>query len=136
MDDRGITDNLHEMPILKVQDIIEEYYAYKASKDEMMYEMANLLPKRTGLKYQIWYSAAYPGHNPRIKVDLGDNKSIYIQIENHEIKGDINKIKSKELNKIFNWIDLNKEALLRYWYGASKGEIDTAEMSTLLKPVD
>lgn len=136
MDERGVTDNLHEMPILKAQDIIEENYAYKASKDAMMYEMANLFPKRTGLKYQIWYSAAYPGHNPSIKVDLGDNKSIYIQIENHDTIGDINKIKSKELNKIYDWIDLNKEALLRYWNGASEGKIDTAEMSTLLKPID
>ena len=34
-------------------------------------DMANLPPKRTGLPYQIWYSAQEPRHKPRIKVNHG-----------------------------------------------------------------
>ena len=69
--------------------------------------MANLPPCRTGLKYQIWYSAKVEKHKPRIKVDLGDNNYISIQIEYHKIIGSTNKISSKDLQDIFAWIDIN-----------------------------
>lgn len=105
------------------------------SEDEMMFEMANLLPSRTGLKYQIWYSAKVEKHKPRIKVDLGDGKALSIQIEDHKVKGATDKISSKDLNDIFRWIDINKDALLRYWNEASEGKIDTFEMSKLLKSI-
>ena len=105
------------------------------SEDDLMFEMANLLPCRTGLKYQVWYSAHSHGHNPRIKVDMPDGKSVYIQIENHEVEGDIDKIASKELQRIFDWIDLNKDALLKYWDEAPTAKIDTVEMNNLLKPI-
>ncbi len=67
---------------------------------EMMFEMANLPPKRTGLKYQIWYSAKIEKHKPRIKVDLGDGKALSIQIEDHKVIGAVDKISSKDLNNI------------------------------------
>ena len=134
MNERG-TNNKHEISILKVQETFDEYSLYEASEDEMMFEMANLLPKRTGLKYQIWYSAKVPGHKPIIKVDLNDGCCLSIQIETHEVKGAVDKILSKDLKKIFSWIDLNKGVLLRYWDEAYEGKIDTAEMDKLLKPV-
>ena len=114
---------------------LTETLNYDFSEEDMMFEMSNLLPSRTGLDYQVWYSAYYPGHKPRIKVDLPDGKSVYIQIENHEIKGDVDKISSKELRKIFDWIDLNKNALLKYWNEARAGKIDTVEMNKLLKRI-
>ena len=135
MNERGIADNKHEISIWKVQDSFDEQFRYEASEDEMMFEMANLLPKRTGLKYQIWYSAKVPGYNPIIKVDLNDGFSLSIQIETHEVKGAVDKIQSKDLKKIFKWIELNEDVLLRYWNEAYEGKIDTAEMDTLLKPV-
>lgn len=128
-------ENKQEITILKAQDTFDEQILYEASEDEMMFEMANLLPKRTGLKYQIWYSAKIPGHNPKIKVDLNDGYFLSIQIETHEVKGAVDKILSKDLKKIFEWIELNEDVLLRYWNEAHKGKIDTAEMDTLLKPV-
>ena len=108
---------------------------YDMSEDDLMFEMANLLPCRTGLKYQVWYSAHSHGHNPRIKVDLPDGKSVYIQIENHEVKGDIDKMPSKELQKLFDWIDLNKDSLLKYWNEAHAGKIDTETMNKWLKRI-
>ena len=105
------------------------------SEDTSMFEMANLLPCRTGLKYQVWYSTHSYGLKSRIKVDIPEGKNIYIQIENHEVEGDIDKIASKELQRIFDWIDLNKEALLKFWNEAPSGKIDTVEMNNWLKPI-
>lgn len=105
------------------------------SEDDLMFEMANLLPCRTGLKYQVWYSAHPYDLEPRIKVDIPEGKSIYIKIENHEVEGDIYKITSKELQNIFDWIDLNKNALLKYWNEAPTAKIDTVEMNNLLKSI-
>ena len=105
------------------------------SEDTSMFEMANLLPCRTGLTYQVWYSAKSFGYQPRLKVDISIGTSIYIQIENHEVEGDIDKIASKEVQRIFDWIDLNREALLKYWNEAPFGKIDTVEMNNLLKPI-
>lgn len=119
----------------KDENVLRETLDYDLSEDDIMFEMSNLLPNRTGLKYQVWYSAQYLGYKPRIKVDLPDGKSVYIQIENHEVKGDIDKIASKELKKIFGWIDLNKDALLKYWHEAHNAKIDTVDMNKLLKRI-
>lgn len=98
------------------------------SDEDMLFEMANLLPKRTGLKYTVWYSAKVERHKPRIKVDLGDNRSITIQIESHLTRGDLDKIGQKDLDDILRWLDLNKEILLKYWYEAHNGTIDNGDV--------
>ena len=105
------------------------------SEDDLMFEMSNLFPCITGLKYQVWYSAYSHGSQPRIKVDMPDGKSVYIQIENHEVKGEVDKITSQELQRLFDWIDLNKNALLKYWNEAPAGKIDTEVMNNLLKRI-
>ena len=117
------------------ENTLKEKLKNDLSEDALMFEMSNLLPCRTGLKYQVWYSAHSYGLEPRIKVDIPEGKSIYIQIENHEVEGDIDKIASKEVQRIFDWIDLNKEALLKYWNEAPAGKIDTVEMNNLLKRI-
>ena len=96
-------------------------------------DMANLPPKRTGLPYQIWYSAQEPRHKPRIKVDLPDGRNLSIEIESHKVTGPVNKISSSDLNKILEWIDLNKEILLKYWNEARSGSIDNVDVFRALK---
>ena len=103
---------------------------------EMMFEMANLPPKRTGLKYQIWYSAKIEKHKPRIKVDLGDGKALSIQIEDHKVIGAVDKISSKDLNNILKWIDMNKELLLKYWNDAHLGTIDNGDVIDNVKKIE
>lgn len=70
------------------------------SDQDTMFEMPDLPPGRTGLKYQIWYSAKIEKRRPGIKADLGDDNSISVRIEDHKVKGDI---------------DMNKETLMTYW---------------------
>lgn len=106
------------------------------SEQDMMFEMANLPPRRTGLRYQIWYSAKVKGQKPRIKVDLEDDKSISIQIENHITTGATDKISSKDLNVILKWIDMNKELLLKYWNDSHTGIIDNGDVIDNVKKLE
>lgn len=121
---------------LEDKNLSEDITYNNMSEEDRLFEMSNLLPCSTGLKYPIWYSAKIEKHKPRIKVDLGDGKVLSIQIEDHKVKGEVDKISSKDLNNIFKWIDLNKDALLRYWNEAGENKIDTMQMSKLLKSID
>lgn len=100
-----------------------------------IFDMANLPPKRTGLPFQIWYSAEVPKHKPRIKVDLSDGSQLSVEIESHKIKGDSSKVKSSDLKKLFKWLDLNKEILLDYWFNAHSGSIDNVDVFESLKKI-
>lgn len=93
-----------------------------------LFEMANLLPKRTGLKYTIWYGAKVPKHRPRIKVDLKDNNSVTICLDNYEVKGNVDKISQHDLNDIFRWLELNREVIIQYWEEAHTGTIDNGDV--------
>lgn len=103
-----------------------------------MFEMANILPKDTNLNRVICVSVKGKAkHAPRIKVqnDPGNKiKSneldISITIENNPqlVKGRLN---NKELNKISEWIKINKSTLLKYW----NDELDTKTMLTSLIPI-
>ena len=58
-----------------------------------------------------------------------------IEIDSHKIVGDISKISKVELNKIFKWLDLNKNILLKYWNEARDGTIDNGDVLENLKKV-
>lgn len=98
-------------------------------------DMANLLPKRTGLPYTIWYGTKESRHRPRVKVSIGNGKELSIEIESHKVLGDVNKIDKSELTKIFEWLDLNRNILLRYWSEARNGTIDNGDVIDNLKKV-
>lgn len=106
------------------------------SEQDMMFGMANLPPRRTGLKYQIWYSAKVERLKPSIKVDPGDGNAISIQIEDHKIKGATDKISSNDLNNILKWIDMNRELLLKYWNEAHTGSIDNGDVIDNVKKLE
>ena len=118
---------------LEGKNLSEDITYNNMSEEDTMFEMANLPPRRTGLKYQIWYSAKVEKHKPRIKVDLGDGNSISVQIEDHKVIGATDKISSKDLNDIFTWIDMNKEILMAYWNDAHTGVIDNGDVIEKVK---
>ena len=101
----------------------------EVSEEDMMFLISNLLPKSTGLKYPIWYSARIENQEPGIKVNLEDGKSIHISIIDKKATGGINAISPEDLNEIFSWIDKNRELLLKYWDGAHKGNIDSCDVA-------
>ena len=103
-------------------------------KIERIFDMANLPPRRTGLKYQIWYGSKVSKHLPRIKVSLKDSE-LSIEILSHKVRGDESKIDSSDLKLILEWIDLNKEVLLDYWENADSGSIDPVEVAQRITKV-
>jgi len=101
---------------------------------QSLYEMSNISTKKTGLDYIVWIApqSGKEKHSARIKIKI-DNKFISITISDEpELKSNI-KIEAKKLNKIFDWIKLNKDTLMKYWNG--KGEITIDEIIDNLKKV-
>lgn len=92
-----------------------------SSAEESLYEMANLIPKKTGLPFVVWVSPKGGArHDVRIKVSQNakaiptDMISVAIRPSVKVIDGDI---KGKELNALKKWIALNKEIIIQYWDG-------------------
>lgn len=64
-----------------IQNILE-----RLRETHNLYEMANLTPKRTGLKVQIWSDHGgvlrnKKDHKPRVKIGTNDGKSVSVSIE-------------------------------------------------------
>ena len=99
----------------------------------MLFEMANLWPNDTGLDEIIWISVKNANHGPRIKIyknkqPKGENFSVTIE-DNPTTIGEVF-VNSKELSRIFEFVKLNKDNLIKYW----EFEISTKEVTdNLLK---
>jgi len=104
-------------------------------QEQMLMEMSNLRYKTTGLPVIIFVSSGYTEgkmlqHSPRIKVSKTysekmnpfDTFSVTIS-KNPEVIGD-HQIKSKDLNKIKEFVKENYDVLIEYW----EGEIETLDM--------
>ncbi|MGI0076468.1 MAG: hypothetical protein ACREAU_03575 [Nitrosopumilaceae archaeon] len=105
-------------------------------KDNMLFEMAHLLPRSTGLPYTVWVSGPIPGakkHAPRIKVQI-KNKLTPVTIgavpKRIQKQGMIF-IPDRDFESIKEWIILNKDALLNHF----KGNIDSVELAKQLKSI-
>jgi hypothetical protein len=99
------------------------------------YEMANLFPKRTGLPFVVWISTkAGCRHDVRVKVSPGPNvlpsemASVAIRPSIRVVSGDI---RTRDLALLENWINLNRDVLLRYW----EGELDTGDAIEAILPI-
>ncbi len=95
-----------------------------------LYEMANVSTKRTNLSKEIWISSKMGSHSARIKVsnsnkkfDMSDNFSVSISEEPKVIAG-VSKLKSEELNKVFDWVKLNNTVLMKLWNGLYDDQTD------------
>jgi len=100
---------------------------------ESFYEMSNLTPDSTGLKYTVWITinSGRERHWARVKI-YKDNGVISISISDEpEIKKTRGnpKIKQNDLVNIKKWIIQNKDTLLKHW----KGEIDSIGLGKKIK---
>ena len=100
-------------------------FKFTESSFDRLTEMANISKQKTGLDYIVWLfpKTGKEKHGPRIKIKI-DNAYVPITISDiPEVKAYI-KIDAKKLNKIKDWIVLNKDSLLEYWDGAGEVTID------------
>jgi len=108
----------------------------RLNENESLWEMANLIPKRTGLDYIIWIQPRTnkEQHWARIKVQVDKENRVPVTIsDNPEWKSTKAQIKAKDWNHIRDWIIANKTILLEYW--ESEGEMDIQYVLDRLKMV-
>jgi hypothetical protein len=105
---------------------------------EVYYEMANLFPKHTGLPFVVWVSVRGGSrHDVRVKVSLGPKVqlseliSVGIRPSVHLIGADETVISTCHFEMLTEWIELNREAIIKYW----NEEIDTVDLVAAIRPL-
>ena len=112
----------------KIEECIEEFLFEE--------EMANLRPVTTGLSRTIYVSSKNSNHGPRIKVanttsiKFNPHDTFSVLINELTVVGTPN-INKRELDKIYNFIKINKAPLLKLW----NDDIDVAQFLKLLNKV-
>lgn len=105
------------------------------NENEILTEMANLSPKRTGLSVQIWSDGNGKSRNkkdtlPRVKIGTNDY-SVSVSIEqNPKILAKTNNIKQNEMNKInsaMKYVGRNYDLFLKH-YNDTTGEFDDQDL--------
>ena len=103
--------------------------------EESFYEMANLFPRHTGLPFVVWISVRGGArHDVRVKVasgpkaQSGDMVSVGLRPYVHVVEG---KMDGHDLELLTQWIELNRDALVRYW----NEEIDTVDVVSAMRSI-
>jgi len=99
--------------------------------------MANFGVRTTGLPMIIWVSKKRASYGARIKVArnynprviIGDTFSVSISDKPRIFAGNQGIINNNDLQKVFDWVCLNREPLIKYW----NSEIMTDDLIDLLK---
>lgn len=105
-------------------------------EEELTASMVSYRKNVTGVDNTIFISTAFPRHLPRIKVAIeppthldrfGDNAAVLIA-DGSVLEG---KLPTKVRDQVKQFLELNRDALLKYW----NKEIDDEELRAGLKPV-
>ena len=103
--------------------------------EESFYEVANLFPRHTGLPFVVWISVRGGArHDVRVKVAPGpkaqssDMVSVGLRPDVHVVEGTID---GPDLELLIQWIELNRDALVRYW----NEEIDTVDVVSAIRAI-
>lgn len=106
-------------------------------EEEGLLEMANLAPQETGLSRFVWAGIRNNQHADRIKVTNNPRRmdwddAFIISVEdNPRLVGGICEMDTKDLNKVFEFVKLNKDLLLKY----SRHTMTTQDFLNQLKKV-
>lgn len=118
---------------------LENDYIKKIMDENRIWEMTNLRPKRTGLKVCIYVSERNSSHGPRIKFmngygDVSLDKLCAMTVsDNPEIIADQRiVISAKDIERIKQWIILNKNLLISLW----NKEIDEVDFVQQMQGVE
>jgi hypothetical protein len=104
---------------------------------EDLYEMANLFPRTTGLPMTVWVSPrGNAGHDVWIKVNMTDGNQmtaadtavVAVRPRPRVVAGQLS---PNDRRAVFEWISLNRAALVAYW----DGQVDAVQLGQMLKPL-
>lgn len=107
---------------MKIEELLEK-------EDVMLFEMANLPIKRTGLSTIIYFGEVGGQHGPRIKASnvkgkfaKFDNFTITVDKEPRLVHPEKAKLSNDEIEDIKDWIKLNYEKLMWLWKTHETGD--------------
>ena len=99
--------------------------------------MSNLGPKRTGLPFMVWISPRGGArHDVRVKVSRspkvkpGEFITVSVRPTVEVLYGEL---RPAELQQLAQWIELNKEAIVKFWDGEIE---DTPELLEQLRSLE
>lgn len=105
------------------------------ASDDELFEMANLTPRRTGLKQRLWVSVNLHGrhHRPRLKVEGTDKQFYPVSIDDDVafLAGWPPGFSAIDFQSLEQFVNANRDVLLRYW----NDQIDTEEMIQSVRSV-
>jgi hypothetical protein len=103
---------------------------------QALFDMANLRPERTGLPFVVFVSQKGGArHDVRIKlaraprVRAPEMITVAVRPEPRVIRG---RLGGREFDLVRQWIELNRDVLVRYWNGAIEY---TEDMMDAIKPL-
>ena len=121
--------------------IQKEYMKLNEIRQDL-FEMSNLTKDETNLAMTVWVSVKLHSSGPRIKVNFdaslsfNEKNNFSVSISDNPCvvaggteKNIIDKVGSRKLEDVYDWVKLNKDTLEKYW----KFEISTKEMLNRIK---
>ena len=85
---------------------------------DLLFEMAQVHPKESGLNYPVYISEKNAKHGPRVKIFKHNGKSgptFSITVsDNPQVIGN-SFVNKRELKRMINWVILNKQTLIDLW---------------------
>jgi hypothetical protein len=118
------------------RDLITETGEGTQDDSELLFEMANLVQRDTGLPFVVWISPeGNARHEVRVKVSRSPKAvpsemvSVAIRPNVHVVEG---KISASDLKLLSRWVELNRDVLVRYWDGDIES---TKEAINLIRPI-
>ena len=118
------------------RDLITEIVEGTQDDSDLLFEMANLVQRDTGLPFVVWISPkGNARHDVRVKVSRSPKAvpsemvSVAIRPNVHVVEG---KMSASDLKLLGSWVELNRDVLVRYWDGDIES---TKEAINLIRPI-
>ena len=95
---------------------------------DILKEMANMSSLKTGLPTSIWIGTVGGQHGPRIKVcnspgkmDINNTFVVSVSSNSQVLTPATLKMKTKDLEKVLTWVNINSKTLLEIYYNFEAG---------------
>jgi hypothetical protein len=118
------------------RDLITEIGEGTQDDSELLFEIANLVQRDTGLPFVVWISTkGNARHDVCVKVSRGPKAvpsemvSVAIRPNVHVVEG---KMSASDLKLLSRWVELNRDVLVRYWAGDIES---TKDAINLIRPI-
>jgi hypothetical protein len=118
------------------RDLITEIGEGTQDDSELLFEMANLVQRDTGLPFVVWICPkGNARHDVRVKVSRSPKAvpsemvSVAIRPSVYVVEGKMN---ASDLKLLSRWVELNRDVLVRYWDGDIES---TKDAINLIRPI-